>query len=91
MGDRRVSNGGLGIYINRGHYLHVLGGAVVGGLEVVGVGPEERVVEPCVFTALSRAPNLSYREARPVSGVEEGMETGAVRVSALHAQHRFID
>lgn len=63
-----MSNGGLGIYINKGHYLHVLGGAVVGGLEVVGVGPKEGVVESCTFMALSRAPNLSYREARPALG-----------------------
>jgi len=31
-----------------------------------------------MFTALSRAANLSYREARPMPGVKEGMETGAL-------------
>ena len=38
-----MSNGGLGIYINRGRYLHVLGGAVVGGSEEV-VGGGGRIV-----------------------------------------------
>jgi len=36
VGDMRGSNGGLGIYINRGCYLHILGRGVVGGSEVVG-------------------------------------------------------
>ena len=45
---------------------------------MVGVGPKERVVELCAFTALSRVANLLYREARPMPGVEESAETGAL-------------